>query len=428
MRRRAFLRLSGAAGLTAAAYLGTRFWPDEGFINPCLAESMPNELLSHDLVLGAWEGLNPRDVWDCHVHLIGMGDGDTGTWVNPDMRSPLSPVQFTQMKFYMNASCVDEAEGSIDAGFVERLRLLLRGFPPGVKLMLLAFDYHHDERGQRLLSASAYHTPDSYAHRVVQAHPNHFEWIASIHPYREDAVQALEAGVATGARAVKWLPPAMGIDPGSPKCDPFYAAMARMQVPLLTHAGAELAVHGAGAQAVGNPLLLRRPLDHGVPVIVAHCASLGGSTDLDRGPNGPQVDNFELFARLMDESRYDGLLFGDLSAMTQINRLDNGLAALLEREEWHGRLLNGSDYPLPGVMPLFSLQALVDRGLLSEGQARVLSQIRAYNPLLFDFLCKRSLASHGKQFQPAAFATRRVFERFGTGAVESARREGGKSL
>ena len=36
----------------------------------------------------------------------------------------------------------------------------------------------------------------------------------SIHPYRPDAVAALEQAKADGARAVKWLPPAMGIDLG----------------------------------------------------------------------------------------------------------------------------------------------------------------------------------------------------------------------
>jgi mannonate dehydratase len=31
------------------------------------------------------------------------------------------------------------------------------------------------------------------------------------------------------------------------------------------------------------------------------------------------------------------------------------LPLLLERQEWHTRFLNGSDYPLPGVIPILSL-------------------------------------------------------------------------
>ena len=57
----------------------------------------------------------------------------------------------------------------------------------------------------------------------------------------------------------------------------------------------------------------------------------------------------------MDEPRYEGLLFGDISAMTQLNRIGPALDTVLERDDWHDRLINGSDYPLPGVFPLFSV-------------------------------------------------------------------------
>jgi len=68
--------------------------------------------------------------------------------------------------------------------------------------------------------------------------------VCSIHPYRRDAVAALENAVAHGARAVKWLPSAMGIDPASPKCDAFYRSLAQLHVPLICHAGEEMAVDG----------------------------------------------------------------------------------------------------------------------------------------------------------------------------------------
>ena len=78
----------------------------------------------------------------------------------------------------------------------------------------------------------------------------------------------------------------------------------------------------------------------------------------------------------MDEPRYDGLLFGEISAVTQVNRFGNALEVLLRREEWHARLLNGTDYPLPGILPLFSLQQLVRHGFIREDQDEVLSEIR----------------------------------------------------
>ena len=160
-----------------------------------------------------------------------------------------------------------------------------------------------------------------------------------------------------------------------------------------------------------NPLRLRRPLDHGVRVIVAHCASLGENVDIDRGPNGPRADAFDLFARLMDEPRYDGRLFGDLSAVTQANRVGRPLEILMARSDWHGRLINGSDYPLPGVFPLFSMRLFVEQSYLTSSQATVVSEIRRYNPLLFDFVLKRSLVKNGQRFAPIVFESRRMFDR-----------------
>ncbi|HET9404939.1 MAG TPA: amidohydrolase family protein, partial [Burkholderiales bacterium] len=211
-------------------------------------------------------------------------------------------------------------------------------------------------------------------------------------------------------RAVKWLPAAMGIDPASPRCDAFYAELKRLDLPLITHAGMERAVRVAGRQHLGNPLLLRRPLEHGVRVVVAHCASMGEDVDLDRGAGGPYVESFALFARLMDEPRHGKTLFGDLSAITQANRAGPALVRLIERDDWHARLLNGSDYPLPGIMPLYSMSQLVQLGVIEPGIVPVLAAIREHNPLLFDFVLKRSLRAGNKSIARSAFETRPFFQ------------------
>lgn len=378
-------------------------------INPCLPGAIPEKLLQHDLVQAAWAGIDPDLFWDCHVHLIGTGDSGSGLWVNPNMQSPAHPVQWLQREFYLNASCTQD-NGNSDVQYVEHLSRLLLQLPAGIRLMLLAFDYFHDENGLRKPEASAFYTPDEYAASLAVAHPDRFEWIASIHPYRQDAARALQKAVDNGARAVKWLPPAQGMDPASSLCDPFYDAAARLDIPLLVHAGAELAVHGGNTEDYGNPLRLRRPLEHGVRVIVAHCASLGQGKDLDVGPDGPALPSFELFSRMMNEPQYEGRLFGEISAVTQINRVGNVLADLLARQEWRARLLNGSDYPLPGILPLFSLKLLQRRGFIRKEEADVLSSIRDYNPLLFDFVLKRTLRLNGNSLGIEPFQTRRFFD------------------
>ena len=405
LTRRRFL---AATGVAALGFAGWRFWPDQGLWNDCASVELPPKLAQHPLMTRLWQGIDPARLWDCHVHLLGRGDHGSGAWTNPRMDSLWYPFERLQKTFYLNAACVQDESG-MDNAFVQRLLLQHQAFPTGSKLMLLAFDWHHDAQGRRVEDLSPFYTPNEYAQQVVRTHPQHFEWIASVHPYREDAVSALEAAARGGTRAVKWLPAAQGMDPADARCDRFYETLARLKLPLLTHAGQELAVHGGQMQDYGNPLRLRRALDRGVRVIVAHCASLGDGIDLDRGPDGPSVSNFELFARLMDEVRYEKILYGDLSAVGQRLRAGDMLRRLLARHDWHARLLYGSDYPLPGVMPIFSPRELMKDGLLKEEEAKFLSALRRYNPLLFDFALKRLLAVDGQGFDPAVFASRRVF-------------------
>ena len=408
MNRRGFFY--GAATLAGAGALAAwRWWPEQGLWNPCLA-GLPRRLAEHDLVRAAWQGIDPTRMWDAHAHLVGAGDSASGIVVNPRMESLLSPAQYARRLFFLNAGCVHNAPGSVDQAYVERMHNLIDGLKPGAKLLLFAFERSFDERGEIDWERTNFYVPDRYAMQTAARHAPYFEWAASMHPYRVDCVAALEDAARGGARAVKWLPAAMGMDPASPLCDRFYAAIARLGLPLITHAGLERAVVGSDSQDFGNPLRLRRALDAGVRVVIAHCASMGRDIDLDKGRNGPLVDSFELFARLFENPKYEKNLFGDISAMTQINRAGPVLAKVIERTEWHPRLLNGSDYPLPGIMPIFSVDYLVSLGLVEESAAPVLREIRNHNPLLFDFVLKRHLRSNGKAFSKSVFETRPFFE------------------
>lgn len=359
----------------------------------------------------AWDGLDPAQCWDAHAHLVGTGDSGSGIVVHPGMESVLDPANYARRLFFLNAGCAHEAPGSVDRAYVERMHNLLDGMRPGAKLVLFAFERAHDAHGAVDWANSAFYVPDAYARDMAKAHPQYFEWAASIHPYREDCVEALAQAKRAGARAVKWLPSAMGIDPASPRCDAFYEALAKLDVPLISHAGLERAVAGRAEHDFGNPLRLRRPLERGVRVVVAHCASMGRDRDLDRGASGPYVESFSLFARLMGDRRHEKHLYGDLSAMTQVNRAGPALARVVAEQTWHPRLLNGSDYPLPGVMPIFSVDYLVSLRLVPEAAAPVLREIRLHNPLLFDFVLKRTLRSGGAALSPSVFHTRRFFER-----------------
>lgn len=387
------------------------------WLNPCFRQ-LPEKLAQHPLVKSAWQGINPAEVWDTHAHIAGIGDAASGIYHTHEMDSLWHPIQYLQHKFYLNAGCTEK--GRVDHSYVERLQQVTAELnavanpageskKTGAKLLLFAFEQAHDEQGRVMTGRTAFHVPNAYAQAVAQAHPQYFEWVCSIHPYRADARDELERAVAHGARAVKWLPSAMGIEPSSPKCDAFYRSLARHNMLLISHAGEEKAVDGMGMHQANNPLRLRRAMDMGVRVVIAHCASIGEDVDLDQGEHGPHVPSFELFSRLMGHPQYKQQLFGDISAVVLRNRSTDTVRAIIEQQDWHGRLLNGSDYPLVGVLPLFSLQKLANVGLLQEELIPLLEEIQQYNPLLFDFVLKRNLRAGRQQLAGSIFQTRDFF-------------------
>lgn len=402
MKRRQFLHGLGLLGLSGIGYAGFKFWPEQGLLNPCL-NKLPNAIQHHSLMQQIWAGIRPDQVWDSHVHLLGTGDAASGIWFNPNMDSYWHPILKVQKSFYMNGSCA--VGGAIDNSTIQRMLTQLEDMPVGFKLMLFAFDWFHDETGRPVKDHSIFYIPNQYAQKIAIEHAHRFEWVCSIHPYRADAVDALKQAKVEGARAIKWLPQGMGIDPASPKCDAFYAACASLNLPIICHTGRESAVQG-GKQEDANPLKLRRALDAGVRVVLAHCASDGEDIDYDNG--NKKVKSFDLFLRMMDTPQYENLLFGEISAITLFNHAWT-IKPLLQRSDLHHRLLNGSDYPLPGILPLISLKQLVSQQLLTLDESHFLESVRLHNPLLFDFALKRLLRFEGKSFPAKVFESKDFF-------------------
>ncbi|MCP5267205.1 MAG: amidohydrolase [Burkholderiaceae bacterium] len=403
MRRPLLAALAGIAGLGTAGALA--LWPDEGLLNPCLAPQA-ERWRADPLVRAALDGLDPAALWDVHAHLLPVGTAIHlhGPWP--------WPVMYAQARLQDNAACVaPEATDPVRA-FLGPLVERLAAMPPGARVMLLAMDDFYDERGRIKPERTHFSVSNDTCAAAVRIWPDRFAWAASVHPHRGDALEELARVRGLGARALKWIPQAQGIDPASPRCDAIYRALAASGLPLITHGGDERAT--AGDDALGNPLRLRRALDAGVKVIVAHCATMGHGADLDRGPNAPARPNFTYFERLMADDRYRDRLFGDLSAIPQRARSGPVLATLLERGavggDWQRRLLYGSDHPIPGAMPLFSVRELASQGYLADADVDTLRTLRRHNAWLFDLVLKRRLRHRGRGFAPDVFATRRVLE------------------
>ena len=353
------------------------------------------------LLASAFEDVSPEALVDHHVHVVGMGTNGTGTWVNPKMLNWTDPIARIQALTYLSSSDVTDPARA-DEQFVERLLDLAHGSGGG-QLLLLAFDYRHDDDGNRDLEHSEFYTPNEYVYNLSRWSPAVFVPAISVHPHRSDAVEALHKWADRGVRFVKWLPNAMGIDASLARHDDYYRAMIERDMVLLTHVGEERAVEAEEDQKLGNPLLFRRPLNLGVTVVMAHAASSGSNEDFDHP--GEDTLNFELFLRLMDEPRYEDLLYGEISAVTQVNRLPGPLVELLRRPDLHHRLVNGSDYPLPAINILFQTRALVQHGLITAAERRALNEIYEYNPLLFDYVVKRTVRDpeSGRRFPASVF-------------------------
>lgn len=406
--RRGFLGLAACFGLGAT--VGARLGLPDAF-----APGKPRALsgAAAELASAAFEGLNRQAVWDCHVHVSGVGTGGSGCWVNPKMRNLFAPWRQLKFDIYRKAAGVTDMANA-DEQYVDRLLELHRLTNPNGKLVVMAFDYRVDEGGQELKDKSDFYVPNEYVLGLAKAHPEIVP-CASIHPYRVDAIDRADRALAEGAVAMKWLPNAMGMDPASERCDRFFKWLAQNRVPLITHGGAELAVDSPDDQELGNPLRLRRALDLGVKIVVAHAASLGQVDDFAAVPEQIKMRAFDAFMRLFSDKSYEQTLFADISAVTQFHRYETALKELLIAKHLHARLVNGSDYPLPAIDPLISTRLLERAKFISPEDRTLLNEIYDRNPLLYDFVLKRRLSVEYKEqshsFSPRVFETAWLFER-----------------
>lgn len=380
-RRQFAFGLGGLVATTAGARL----------LVPHLLSRHPNLRLSKKakkFVERCFEGLDRTKIWDTHAHVLGLGSGNTGCEINPNMINVLNPIKRLQYDVYTQVGGIDEAS-SADQDYLKKLLSLHRAANPKGKLILFAFDRFVDEEGTEQPDLTPFYVPNAYVHEITQANAD-TRFCASIHPYRKDALVRLDRAVKNGAVAIKWLPNAMGIDPASARCDAFYEALVHHRLPLITHAGNEQAVDSRHLDGLGNPLRLRRPLEKGVRVVIAHLASFGDDIDMESASK-EQRPSFELAMRLFDEEAYEENLYADISAITFLNREADTIRSIISRSDIHHRLVNGSDYPLPGIDILVSTRWLAYHDLIDPNDQSVLNEVYETNPLLFDFVVKRSL-------------------------------------
>ncbi|MGH7771532.1 MAG: amidohydrolase family protein, partial [Candidatus Binatia bacterium] len=265
---------------------------------------------------------------DVHVHLAALPDGDNGCYISPKM---MRSAQFRYLAWKQGLDFNQPALAN--STYVERLLSELGRSKKVGKAVLLGMDGVYDEAGELDLGRTDFLISNSYVLEVAKRHPEYFLPGISINPQRKDAVDELEGCVEKGAVLVKVLPNAQSFDPSDKRYIPFYRALAKHWIPLLSHVGYEFSLIGKD-QSAGDPNRLRVALEEGTCVIAAHACSYGLIF--------PEP-HFKVFIELANRYPY---FYADTSALTLPNRVRT-LFLLRRHPELHDRLIFGTDYPLP---------------------------------------------------------------------------------
>lgn len=292
--------------------------------------------------------ITSKTVTDIHVHVAGLGHGDSDCFVAPDLNSSYKKF------FYLRAFGVTEKELKQrgDGLVVSRLSALVADSKLVKRAIVLALDGVYDDSGELRRDKTQVYVPNEFVRRETAKFPN-LLYGASINPMRKDALEALRKAKADGAVLVKWIPSIMHIDPSDPRFTEFYQELIRLDLPLLTHAGQERSFSTA-IDELCDPERLKLPLDLGVRVIAAHVATTG------------QIDGVEMIDRLLPLfARYPNL-YTDISSLTQINKLAYVDQSLLN-QSIADRMVYGSDWPLQ-FFPLVSAWLHLPRLRLADIQ------------------------------------------------------------
>lgn len=173
------------------------------------------------MVESAYSGLNPECLMDHHTHIVGLGTGGTGAWVNPRMLSWSSPAHAVRFRVYADsAGITDLSKG--DQQYVDRLTCLIRNMPHPGRYQILAFDQAYAKDGSPIKEQSEFFVPNEYVFELAAKYPDYFLPVMSVHPYRQDAISELVKWSDRGGRLIKWLPNAMNVDASDPDVDPYY--------------------------------------------------------------------------------------------------------------------------------------------------------------------------------------------------------------
>ena len=268
---------------------------------------------------------------DMHVHIAGLGDGNSGAFISEELQSGY------KFNIYLKAFGVtrEQIEQQGDQLVVEQVAKSIKASKRVNGAIILAMDGVINSQGELDKPKTQVYLPNEYVAQQTAKYPFlHFG--ASINPYRKDALQQLEKVKQQNAKLIKWIPNIQHIDPADKQLIPFYKKMKALNLPLLSHAGQERSF-GSAIDEYGDPKRLELPLSLGVTVIAAHIATTGENEN---------QSNYQRILPLFEKYPH---FYSDISSLTQLNKLGYLDKAMTETK-LTDHLLYGSDYPLTNMM------------------------------------------------------------------------------
>jgi predicted TIM-barrel fold metal-dependent hydrolase len=314
-------------------------------------------------------------VYDFHVHLFGIGDGDTGCRLSPRQRNHWNYRGFLKLLGLSE-------NGRLDQDYVAELVRQLRSSSVE-KAVLLAQDARYDNQGHRDLKATNVYVPNEYLFQIVSEYSDLFVPCVSINPRRRDAMEELDRCAEAGARVLKVHPPTQDVNPGEERFRPFYRRLAEHGIILMVHTGSEHASEVTDHTLI-DPAHLLPALDEGCPVIAAH-AGMGSFLD-------GEVFREDYFLSLVELIDRFPNLYLDTAVLASMFRW-RCLPRILEEGAVLPRLVHASDWPFPS-------NALVHWNRLAP--TRLLSLCAETNLFERDLELKRALGLPAEVFERGA--------------------------
>jgi len=298
---------------------------------------------------------------DMHFHVVGRGKdidqvNENVFFYPEDNNTLLTRVLYRLVEKYLGEAGADfDQSGTVDTN--EYLTLIYKHLSTSREIdavVLLGLDALYDpESGEldkrrtdlwvsnRFLAKKVKELNDQLMREDdPKKRERKFYWGASVSPNRKDWEEEMEF-VLNDPYAVlmKLIPSVQHLDLRAPKHKDYYDFLAGNKMPLLCHVGPEYSFpDGIREKERDNFRFLDKPLEHGVTVIAAHCATPVFPIDKN------ETEEFGAFMRSANSGGRTQL-WGDTSAFSLLTRIPI-LEEILETfpPEW---LVHGSDFPIP---------------------------------------------------------------------------------